>query len=345
MNTKLYVSTFMGLDSNTGLAGSPFKTIAHALKVAKPHTDIIINPGKYYETLIVRQPFVRLIGKGHKKTVICPPLEATEFGVFFYPSAHDSTIQRCMVIGHGLTGIKVAADNVLVSSCHSTDNGWKTVGFGGSGIVAGEANGIVIRKTICDFNREHGIYLSAGGDNTVVTSCTLAANGDKERNLGGNGLQINADGKGWPSKNLKITKNFIMNNIARGISAMGMVESLIEGNTIKYNNDGEIGLSKGSGKNVIKKNWIVAVKRSCIDLTASGNYPYGTNNIIESNELECLGTDYADVPITFLDQSLPFIAANNKFFTKHGYVGFNQTTKKKYTEQEWVTSYQSSVSI
>lgn len=335
MSTKLYVSTKTGKDTNTGLSGSPFATITKALAVAQPFTDIMINAGVYKEKLKVTKPNVRLIGMGALKTFIS---DSDGVGVRFESTAEYSTISRVTVSGHAYGGLKPAAKGVRISTCIIMNNGWGIVGdaFGGSGITTSNAFGIQLLYNVCGFNREHGIYVSAGADGTVVSGNVLKNNGDKARALGGNGLQVNADGAGYPSKGLKITNNTITYSVAKGMALMGVVDSVIDNNGAYDNGKGGIALTKGSKNNKITYNTVVSSTRACIELGGSGNYEPGINNEVAFNTLTVEGDAFAAFPITFVNEAMPFSIHDNVYVTSKPHVAFNDTTKQKLTEEQFL---------
>jgi parallel beta-helix repeat protein len=196
-------------------------------------------------------------------------------------------------------GIQIGGPNCTVENCTIFNNGWGITNpntFGGEGIVTGQlANNVLIENNQIYDNREHGVYISAGGDNPDILGNLIHDNGDPTRTLGGNGIQINAVGLGYPTTGAVIENNIVYNNQAQGLALMGAQGSLIENNLIFNNfNDVGVGLSAGSINNVFANNTILSDvastgMRKAVDIAgSSSSQSANTGNKFFNNILEAL---------------------------------------------------------
>jgi parallel beta-helix repeat protein len=188
------------------------------------------------------------------------------------------------------TGVKVNGRHVTLRHCLLHHNGWKIAGdaFGGAGMTtSGDAHDLLLEDNESYENREHGFYVSGGADRPIIRRNKLHDNGDPQRNLGGNGLQINADGGNWPTDDAIIEANIIHGNRSNGISLQGACGSLLVNNLLFDNHKGDIGISKGSSNDRLVNNTIVAGPRGgpCIRISAGGNHGPCRNIALRNNIL------------------------------------------------------------
>jgi parallel beta-helix repeat protein len=243
-------------------------------------------------------------------------------------------------------GIFVAGQHVTLRNCVLYHNGWgiQIDRFGGAGIlVAGKADDVRIEGTECYENREHGIYVAGGADRPTIIGNRLHDNGDVQHRRGGNGLQINADGPGWPTEKAIIQNNIAYRNLAMGISLQGVQDSLIVNNLLYDNHHAiSLGVSKGSRNNRFFHNTVVArpdeskgVKRA-VGVLGQGNNGPSSGNKFFNNILFAPG----GVALTFEGEDLSKTESDyNLLWSGPAQpVVWDEKTNKKWSLGDWQTT-------
>jgi parallel beta-helix repeat protein len=282
------------------------------------------------------------------------------------PAAKDGKTQRGIevtgnyVILEGLRveessgdGISIIGQHVTVRNCVLYHNGWgiQADRFGGAGIlVGGKADDARIEGTECYENREHGIYVSGGADRPIILGNRLHDNGDRQRRLGGNGLQINADGPGWPTEKAVIANNTVYRNHAMGFSLQGVQNSLVTNNLL-YDNQHAVGLgvAKGSRNNRFFYNTVVnrpdaskELKRA-VTVVGRGNHGPSSGNRLVDNILFAPG----GIALSFEEEDPSRIESDyNLLWSGLGRpIVWDEKTNKQWTFADWKSTGHDSHSL
>lgn len=239
-------------------------------------------------------------------------------------------------------GIRISSgDHAKISNCLIYNNGWAVKGdsFGGAGILlGGKASDSRIENSESWQNREHGIYVSNGPKRVVVVGNRIHDNGDPNRNLGGNGIQVNADGPNYPSEEIIMERNTIYQNRSSGISAQGAQRSRIVNNLIYENKKYGIQFSKGSIDNFVAHNTVYTTGGlDAVNITSGGNHGPNTGNKFSNNILVALGSG-GRVGLIYGETNPPAESDYNIFWTGSGKaVVTNETKKDKLKFSDWKT--------
>ena len=261
----IYVNPRKGNDlAGDGSERSPFQTITHALKVARPQTAILLAPGKY--SIATREKFplrlkkeVKLQGskasKGYKVII-----EGNGFFISPTAAGQNATIVASHQAG-GLTG-------VTVTNPHPR----------GHGLWIESASPQVSHNT---FTRNGNAGVSVNGNSAP----TIANN--YFFNNGGNGLLVYGSSK-------PLVRNNEFKNTGFGVSAIGNAAPRLENNRISGNRIGVI--LQGNARATLRKNVIenstehglVAISQSRADLgTAAqpGGNTFRGNRLLDIQNL------------------------------------------------------------
>ncbi|NEQ75707.1 MAG: DUF1565 domain-containing protein [Okeania sp. SIO2C9] len=251
----LYVSSSVGSDSGNGTKTAPLKTITYALKIAQPHTTILLSPGTYSRQTgekfpLILQPKITIKGNyfNRGKNVLIQG-----GGDFNSPTLNQKNITIVAANQSNLTGITVINPNLQ--------------GYG----LWIESSGCVISKNTFTGNTVNGI--SIVGSNTAiiqennfyenrVSGITIYHNSQPEirDNLFQNtGIGIKISDDAAP----KVVGNRLIENES-GIIIQGNTRPILRGNYIEGNRkDGvaaiaqslpDLGNSQEPGRNTIRNN-------------------------------------------------------------------------------------------
>ncbi len=177
-----------------------FKTIQAALNASRPGDSIVVSPGTYAESLVIRTSFVSLTGADRERCIIradaktssCLRVEggvAARISGFTFehsgtndapnrPSliqitARDTELAQCTLRrggGNGLTLVGGKKASAVIDECMVEDCAW-------SGIWLLEAGSLItVRGTSARSNGRYGILIQAGSAGTVE-GCTVERNG------------------------------------------------------------------------------------------------------------------------------------------------------------------------
>jgi len=252
-----------GSDSNTGLAGSPFRTISHAAQTVPANATVNITPAVYYETteVYINKPMVlRKNGTGE---------------VVIDASMRSAITPNKFVIGVINTS-NVVVDGIKIQNC--TMNEWKGIWVFNSNISTVTAQNIAIRN--CTITNVGWISnnLTAIPADTNVATIPLKVEG-------GNAL---------PLSNIYITNNTVYNcatGYGEGITVTGNVDGFtVSGNTVydianigidiagNYNNTTAPAAVNKARNGIVEKNTV----HHCMSAKAiaAGIYLDGCKNVV-----------------------------------------------------------------
>lgn len=252
-----------GSDSNTGLAGSPFRTISHAAQTVPANATVNVTPAVYYETteVYINKPMVlRKNGTGE---------------VVIDASTRSAITPNKFVIGVINTS-NVVIDGIKIQNC--TMNEWKGIWVLNSDISTVTSQNIAIRN--CTITNVGWISnnLTAIPAATNVATIPLKVEG-------GNAL---------PLSKIYITNNTVYNcatGYGEGITVTGNVDGFsISGNTVydianigidiagNYNNTTAPAAVNKARNGVVEKNTV----HHCMSAKAmaAGIYLDGCKNIV-----------------------------------------------------------------
>ncbi|NER02668.1 MAG: DUF1565 domain-containing protein [Okeania sp. SIO3C4] len=251
----LYVSSSIGNDSGDGTQTAPLRTITYALKIAQPHTKILLAPGTYNRRTgekfpLILQPKITIQGNSFNrgKNVLIQG-----GGYFESQTLNQKNITIVAANESNLTGVTVINPNLQ--------------GYG----LWIESSGCVISKNTFTGNTVNGI--SIAGSNTAiiqennfyengVSGITIYHNSQPEirDNLFQNtgiGMKISDDAAP------KVVGNRLIENQS-GIIIQGNARPILRGNYIEGNRrDGvaaiaqslpDLGNSQEPGRNTIRNN-------------------------------------------------------------------------------------------
>jgi parallel beta-helix repeat protein len=349
MNTYFVSPT--GLDSNVGSSAAPWLTLQHAANLAKAGDKVNVEPGTFDGfTQSTNGTAVSPITFQKDPNATLPVLIQ---GIAGPVGNTNRAIQEsgAYVILNGFqvanapgTGILIGGPNCVVENCTVFNNGFglPSTQYGGDGILTGQlANNVLIENNETYQNREHGIYIGGGGDNPVIIGNRIHDNGDATQTLvGGNGIQINADGPYWPTVEAVIENNIIYANLGNGISLQGAQSSLIENNLVVNNfNPIGISISKGSINDVFMDNTVVSDVgtgsiRKAVEIGGSGSsQPANTGNTFFNNILEAL----QGVSFAYQDANPPAASDDNILWNGDASkpVALDESTFTKFSLAQW----------
>jgi len=181
--TNYYVSP-SGNDANSGLAGSPKRTINAAISAASPNDIVNVAAGTYIENVLVNKP---LTLKGANYNVSCTGNRGAE------------TVVRG-VGGSTLAAIQIEANNVTVNGFTSTDpNGSYGILIMGRSNINIQYNVVTnVGNNVSGFSSSFGIFdqiTTAAGNNssnvTIANNCISDIRGGENISLTGAAAQSN----------------------------------------------------------------------------------------------------------------------------------------------------------
>ena len=256
---NVYYLSEAGSDDDSGLEAAPWRTFARANKSVKPGDTVRVLPGHYEGAKLSAKGAagkpITYISVEPRKAVVdlggFPP-QSTEgsrisiwgdYTVFdgFEVSTGQATEGRAANAGVAV----YRCTGVTVRNCHShTNDRW--------GIFTAFAADLTLENNECHNNRrEHGIYVSNGGDNPHVIGNTCYNNG-------GCGIQINTD-KGT-IHGAVLEKNLLYDNNKIGgqsINFDGVAQAIVRNNVIIIDRRSGIALYQIDGGEVPAQNVIV----------------------------------------------------------------------------------------
>lgn len=251
----LYVSSSIGSDSGDGTKTAPLKTITYALKIAQPHTTILLAPGTYNRQTgevfpLILQPKITIKGNSFDrgKNVLIQG-----GGDFDSPTLNRKNITILAANESNLSGITVINPNLQ--------------GYG----LWIESSGCIISKNTFTGNTVNGISV-VGSNTAIIQENNFYENGvsgiaiyhnsqpeirDNLFQNTGIGMKISDDAAP------KIVGNRLIENKS-GIIIQGNARPILRGNYIEGNRrDGvaaiaqslpDIGNSQEPGRNTIRNN-------------------------------------------------------------------------------------------
>ena len=254
--TFIYVNPASGSDApGAGTEGSPYRTIAYALRQATPGTYVQLARGSYTEA------------SGEVFPLTVPP------GVTLRGEESEKGQTVAIIGGGNLISPTFARQNVTLQA--GKDSEIRGVSFTnpntrGTGIWVESVNPKI---TNCTFNRNNreGVFITGTG-NPVVSNSVFTQNG-------GNGISVASRAGG------DITGN-VFQNTGFGLAIAGSATPRISGNRIIENTDGLY--INESARPVLRNNTIEDNKRDGIVVTVNAQPDLGTadsagNNVVRNN--------------------------------------------------------------
>src|SRR5262249_11739174 len=267
-----------GLDTNVGSSTAPWLTLQHADSVVKAGDTVNVAAGTYvgfheHPSGTATSPITYVGNPQNPASVVIQsappdpsnPTQPTD-------ASHDDgdyvTYDGFTLANAGADGILLTGNYDIVENCLIHNNGFgitNPADHGGEGILTGlPGNNDLIENNVIYSNREHGIYISTGADYPTIIGNLLYDNGDPTHGIGC-GLQINADGPGWPTTGAVVENNVVYGNLLQGFSLQGCQGGLFENNLIFGNLSGyAILIVKGSINNTFVNNTVTS------DVTTGG---------------------------------------------------------------------------
>ena len=150
-----------------------YRTIASAILGARPQDTIILRPGTYKESLIVRSD-VQIVGEGGRSKVIVQGEPGAHVFDFLGGSATLTGI-TIRIVGTGPPNtvwgaISVRGGTAVIEDCDLTSSGGWAVG-----IIGASANPVIRNCTMRD-SRDAGLLVSSNGQGTIE-QCVISGNG------------------------------------------------------------------------------------------------------------------------------------------------------------------------
>jgi hypothetical protein len=283
---QFLVST-TGSDTNSGLNGSPWRTLQRAANVVNPGDKVTVAAGNYAGFNLTRdgalgnpieffaQPGVNITSENSFTNRDGINLENASWIII--DGFNVANMDRAGVRSVGVDGDELAS-HVTVRNVTATNNGvW--------GIFTGFVDDLLIEnnKTSGSID-EHGIYVSNSGDRPIIRN-------NESWNNRGNGIHMNGDesqgGDGIIS-NALVSGNTIYNNGVgggSGINMDGVQNSRIENNLLFDNHASGISLYQidgggGASGNVVVNNtihmasngrWAINIQDESVDNTVLNN--------------------------------------------------------------------------
>jgi parallel beta-helix repeat protein len=246
---EFFVST-IGNNANSGVNGSPWRTLQHAANQVQAGDRVTVLPGNYTGFHLTRSgtsasPIEFLAQPG--VTINAANTVTTRDGINL-ENASWVTIDGFSVTGMNRAGVRSVggggtnlASHVTIRNVTATNNGYW-------GIFTGFVDDLLIENNKTSGSTiEHGIYVSNSGDRPVIRN-------NESFNNNRNGIHMNGDaslgGDGMIS-NALVSGNKIYNNGTNGGSGInmdGVANSRIENNLLYDNHASGISLYKIDGK-------------------------------------------------------------------------------------------------
>lgn len=250
LNAAEYFVSTTGNNANSGINGSPWRTLQHAANQVVPGDRVTVLPGNYTGFHLTRSgsatsPIEFFAQPG---VMIDAPNTVTTRDGINLENASWVTIDGFNVTGMNRAGVRSVggsgtnlASHVTIRNINATNNGYW-------GIFTGFVNDLLIENNKTSGSTiEHGIYVSNSGDRPVIRN-------NESFNNFRNGIHMNGDkfqgGDGMISDAL-VSGNKIYNNGSgggSGINMDGVMNSRIENNLLYDNHASGISLYKIDGK-------------------------------------------------------------------------------------------------
>ncbi|WP_202219305.1 DUF1565 domain-containing protein [Okeania sp. KiyG1] len=251
----LYVSSSVGSDSGDGTKTAPLKTITYALKIAQPHTTILLAPGTYSRQTgevfpLILQPKITIKGNyfNRGKNVLIkgggnfksPILNQKNITIV---SANQSNLSGVTVINPNLQGygLWIESSGSIISKNTFTGNNVNGISVAGS-------NTAIIQENNFYGNRVSGIEIYHNSQPEI-----------RDNSFQNTGIGIKISDDAAP----KVVGNRLIENES-GIIIQGNARPILRGNYIESNRkDGvaaiaqslpDLGNSQEPGRNTIRNN-------------------------------------------------------------------------------------------
>mgnify|MGYP001408431751 CR=1 FL=1 len=256
---SVYYLSEAGSDDNSGFEAAPWRTFERANKSVKAGDTVRVLAGHYEGAKLTAKGTagkpITYISVESRKAIIdlggFPPSSSEGSRISIWG---DYTIFDGFEVSTGQAAEGRAANagvavyrctGVTVRNCHShTNDRW--------GIFTAWAADLTLENNECHNNRrEHGIYVSNGGDNPHVVGNTCYNNG-------GCGIQIKTDG--GTIHGAVLEKNLLYDNNKVGgqsINFDGVAQAIVRNNVVIINRRSGIALYKIDGGEVPTANVIV----------------------------------------------------------------------------------------
>jgi len=251
----MFLVICLGIEARTIMVGkrppSDFNRIQAAIDVAKHGDTIIVAPGRYHESILIKKKNINIQGAGKDKTY----LEFDGPNLVVYVESVKKTVISNMTIAY--TGVGKRSTTWFFNSEATLQNCKVTGGFY-AGVYVTANSKVVIHNNVVKENQLTG--LNASNSELRITENLISKNGQQGillkscRNsvIRGNIISknnkdgIDVEGIG---EDLQILHNTIVGNRSKGISTDN--QAIIENNIIVFNGIGiEIDL-KGKSSTVL----------------------------------------------------------------------------------------------
>jgi len=147
-----------------------YRTIASAILGARPQDTIVLRPGTYKESLIVRSD-VQIVGEGGRSVVIVEGAPGAHVFTFEGGSATLTGMTiRIVGTGTGTGAILVSGGTPIIEDCDLTSS----VGF--AVCISGAGANPVIRNCTMRDSLRYGVWVSEQGQGTIER-CVISGNG------------------------------------------------------------------------------------------------------------------------------------------------------------------------
>ena len=269
-------------DAGPGTLGTPFCTIGHAAGIAVAGDTVHVLAGTYAETVngansgsaglpitYSASPGVTVTGNG-----------LTTGGNAFRMSGKSYiVVDGFTITGTADYGIYVfGSNNITLTNNHVSASGSPSSGLTRPGIYLNSTTDSTITGNAVDYNSSHGIHLTSGSDNNLVSDNIMFGNA-QEYQRAANGIYIDN------SSNNTILHNTIYGNEDSGVTNFtGSSGNLIIGNLVYGNGDHGIDFNNASN-GVVVGNTVYGNVTSGINFAGTSNGATVANNIMADNGL------------------------------------------------------------
>ena len=146
--------------------GGDYLTIKEGVNAARDGDDVLVNPGIYRESIIIRNKEIRILGSGPAATAI---YSSTYYGINFGDDSKGSSIVGFSITSAGGTAVAVEQNAFPgISNC--------VLSGGGMGVQCVSYNGASVSNCViigCGGNAIH----FEGATGLAVTNCIIIGNG------------------------------------------------------------------------------------------------------------------------------------------------------------------------